>query len=315
MAINHAQREPIGATEQLRTAVNAFSRFIAELPDTTVVEKACGPKEVLAHLVFWMESFVVQTDALLANRPPKPPQGSFDNLNAQAVEVSRGVAVDILLSHYQAASEHLCHIAQTHDPERIVFVLKKGSAVQRPLTWYLTAEANHIRWHQQILERQARREYLNDVEQLRQTVNAFCQVVQSLPPDAPPQQLQWAKKILARLVIWHENYVIQVETTLMNETSTAAADQRAALNARAAALSHSTSIDELVQRFHAADERLRSFAQRLDPQNTLVVLYWERFSQVSTLDAVIARVATQISNLHRKLVRTTKRQGNAWKLS
>jgi uncharacterized protein YukE len=315
MAANLVQRDPIGPTEQLRTVVAAFGRFIAELPDTAVIEKAWGPKEVLAHLVFWMESYVVQTNALLANQSPEPPQSSFDDLNARAVEASRGVAVDILLSRYHAASEHLCHIAQTHDPDRIVFVLKKGSAVQRSLRWYLTAEAHHIGWHQQILERQARREYLNDVEQLAQTVTAFCQVVQELPPDTPHEHVQWVQEMLARLVLWHENYVVQVETTLMNEISTAATEQRAALNTQAAALSHTTSIDALVQRFHVADERLRSLVQRLDPQNTVIVLYWERFSQVSTLDTVTARVATQISNLHRKVVRTTKRQGNPQKLS
>ena len=104
MAVDQALRDPIGAAEQLRTVVAAFGRFIAELPDTAVVEKACGPKEVLADLVFWMESFVLQTDALLANQPPQPPQGSFDDLNAQAVEASRGVAHRLADGHTRAAT-------------------------------------------------------------------------------------------------------------------------------------------------------------------------------------------------------------------
>ncbi len=306
MAANHEQLDPMQAAQQLRAAVNAFGHFIAELPDNAVVEKACGPKEVLAHLVFWMESYVVQTDALLANQPSEPPHGSFDDLNAQAVDASRGVSAAALLRRHQAASDQLCRIAQIHDPKRMVFVLKKGSAIQRPLTWYLTAEANHIRWHQQILEGQARGEYLNDIPQLRQTVDSFCQFVQELPHKVPHEHVQKVKEVLARLVVWHESYVGQIEAMSADEIVKAASDQRAALNAQAVALSHSTSMDELVHRFQVADERLRSFAQHRDPQDTLVAVYWEHFSHVSTLDAVITQVATQISNLHRKLVRATK---------
>src|SRR5262245_62999238 len=77
MAANHQQLAPLPALEHLREAVHAFARFIAELPDTAVVEKACGPKEVLAHLVFWTESYVLQTDALLSNHSPGTPSGSF----------------------------------------------------------------------------------------------------------------------------------------------------------------------------------------------------------------------------------------------
>src|SRR6266508_2935605 len=194
MAANHKQLDPMQGVAQLREAVNAFGRFIAELPDNAVVEKACGPKEVLAHLVFWMESYVVQTDALLSNPPPAPPHGSFDDLNAQAVDASRGVSAAALLHRHHAASDQLCRVAQIHDPERMVFVLKKGSVIQRPLTWYLTAEANHIRWHQQILEGQARGEYLNDIPQLRQTVDSFCQFVQELPHKVRGEQVQKVKE-------------------------------------------------------------------------------------------------------------------------
>jgi hypothetical protein len=306
MAANHQQLTPFPALEHLREAVHAFARFIAELPATAVVEKACGPKEVLAHLVFWMESYVLQTQALLSNQPPEPPCGSFDDLNAQAVVASCGVSVAALLRRHQGASDHLCSVAQSHDRQRIVFVLKKGSTIQRPLTWYLAAEANHIRWHQQILERQARGEYLNDIAQLRQVVDSFCQFVQELPHKAPHEQVQKAKDVLARLVVWHESYVGQIETMVANQIVTAAVDQRTALNAQAAALRHNTPIDALVHRFQVADERLCKYAQRLDPQDTLVAVYWERFSHVSTLDAVITQVATQIYNLQRKLVHAIK---------
>ena len=37
-------------SDDLRRAVDEFHRFIGDLPETALVEKAWGPKEVLAHL-------------------------------------------------------------------------------------------------------------------------------------------------------------------------------------------------------------------------------------------------------------------------
>jgi hypothetical protein len=139
--------------EKLYEAVDEFSRFIKELPGVALAEKAWGPKEVLIHLVFWLESFVTQTEAILAKEPFEPLRGRFDDLNAQAIEANRDVPVDELLRRYQVACERLCDLAQTHDPESITLEIKKGS-VLRTLTRLMAEEASHIRNHHQRLRKE-----------------------------------------------------------------------------------------------------------------------------------------------------------------
>jgi hypothetical protein len=106
----------MSAIQELREAVDEFSRFIRDLPEAALLDKAWGPREVLVHLVFWLESYVAQTEAILAGEPFKLLRGRFDDLNSQAIEASRGVAVDELLRRHQMASERLGSLAQTHDP-------------------------------------------------------------------------------------------------------------------------------------------------------------------------------------------------------
>src|SRR6266511_6260393 len=92
------------ATSQLHDAVDTLHRFIRTLPPAALVEKVWGAKEVLAHLVFWIESYILQLEAIQAGSVPLPPQGRFDDLNLQVVAASRGVAVDELLRRHQRAS-------------------------------------------------------------------------------------------------------------------------------------------------------------------------------------------------------------------
>jgi len=133
-------------SERLCKAAEEFSHFIKELPEAALAEKAWGPREVLIHLVFWLESFVTQTEAILAKEPFELLQGRFDDLNAQAIEANRDVSVDELLRRYQVACERLCDLAQTHDSESIALQIKKGS-VLRTLTRIMTEEAGHIHNH------------------------------------------------------------------------------------------------------------------------------------------------------------------------
>ena len=139
--------------ERLREAVDEFSCFIKELPEAALAEKAWGPREVLIHLVFWLESFVTQTEAILAKEPFEPLQGRFDDLNAQAIEANCDVSVDELLRRHQVACERLGDLAQNHDSESIALQIKKGS-VRRTLTRLMTEEAGHIRNHHRRLRKE-----------------------------------------------------------------------------------------------------------------------------------------------------------------
>jgi hypothetical protein len=101
-------------------AVNEFRCFISGLPDEMLAEKVCGPRPVLAHLVFWLESYVTQVEDTLAGDTPELPQGRFDDLNAKAVETSRGVSTEALLHRHQTACERLGEVAYTYDSGNMI---------------------------------------------------------------------------------------------------------------------------------------------------------------------------------------------------
>jgi hypothetical protein len=81
----------MSAVETLQAAVDAFCCFVEGLPKTAWVEQDWGPKEVLAHLVFWHESYLAQIEALLTGAPFDLPQGRFSDLNAQTIAANRGL--------------------------------------------------------------------------------------------------------------------------------------------------------------------------------------------------------------------------------
>ena len=267
-----------------------------------LAEKACGPKEVLAHLVFWLESYLVQVEAILAGDKPEPPQGHFDDLNAQAVEASRGVPVTKLLDRHRAACERLGYVAHTNDPEKVIFTLKKGSAFRHPLTKYLTAEAGHIRWHQKILERQVNQDYLSDIDKLRETVDRFCRFINHLPETALVEQEWGPKEVLAYLVFWHERCVAQIEAVLAKESFAGSEDRLKDLKTQAVQASRGVPVTDLINRFKAVDERLRNLGRTLDPQTIMIKVQ----AHQHTLDGAISSLDTHIRRHHQKVARLIK---------
>ena len=136
----------------LRATVETFSRFIKELPRSTVTEQAWGPKEVLAHLVFHHESYVDQVNALRNGELYEPPRGRFSDLNAQAVAESRGVPVQALIRRFLEANETLCEIYEAVDPHTIVLEIKLG-AKPRTFSELIPEVEAHIRNHHRKLEK------------------------------------------------------------------------------------------------------------------------------------------------------------------
>lgn len=139
--------------DKLRATVGAFCHFIEGLPEAALAEQAWGPKEVLAHLVFYHESYVAQVTALVAGEPCPLPEGRFRDLNAQAVAANRGVPAVELTRRFRAADARLRELYEAHDPTRLVLRVKRGA---KP--WTLAAliprvEA-HVRNHQHQLERE-----------------------------------------------------------------------------------------------------------------------------------------------------------------
>ena len=147
--------------EELRATVDAFCRFVEGLPEAALVEQEWRPKEVLAHLVFYHESYIAQVEALLTREPFEPPQGRFSDLNAQAVTASRGVPVadastglsPNLVRRFQAADERLCALHEAHDPTSIVLKIKQR-AKPRTLAGLVPEIEAHVRNHRRKRERE-----------------------------------------------------------------------------------------------------------------------------------------------------------------
>lgn len=140
---------------------------------------------------------------------------------------------------------------------------------------------------------------MHDCHKLEQTVNTFCDYIQSLP-DADKVEQRWGpKEILAHLVQFHENFVNQTEAILANQAYENLAGRFDQVNARAVRESRGISIDRLIQRFQIADQRLRHFAQTCDAEALQVKL--KAASKPQSLASVITMVEHHIRSHHRRL--------------
>jgi hypothetical protein len=139
--------------EKLETTVEGFCRFIEGLPKAAMIEQEWGPKQVLAHLVFWHESYVAQIEALIDGAPFELPRGRFSDMNAQAVVASRGASIAKLVRRFRAADERLRALYATHDPATIALEIKQGAKRWRLADLVPAVEA-HVRNHHRQLERE-----------------------------------------------------------------------------------------------------------------------------------------------------------------
>lgn len=110
----------------LEQVVDAFCSFIETLPEEALVEQTWGPKEVLAHLVYWHEVYVSQAQSYIRGEPVDLPKGRYSDLNALAVEDSRGVPVAALTARFRAANQVLGQILMDCDPDQVVIPIKTG---------------------------------------------------------------------------------------------------------------------------------------------------------------------------------------------
>lgn len=131
-------------TARLVDTVDRFCRFIATLPASALVEQDWGPKEVLAHLVYYHELYVDLIEGILASTPVVPPRGRFQDLNAQAIAVSRGKSPAELVDRLRTANRRLVTLYQQHDPSEITVVIKAGTR-PRTLAQLVPEVEAHIR--------------------------------------------------------------------------------------------------------------------------------------------------------------------------
>jgi hypothetical protein len=303
--VGDPQGKEINSAAAFRDAFEAFTTYIRRLPDAAVVEKAWGPKEVLAHIVFYLQNHVSQLEARVAGRPFLPVHGSYDDLNAQVVRSSRGVPIQELLRRLRVSGMRLAEFAQTHDPESLTVQLKKGS-VPRALTRLLREEAGHIRGHLQTLAAQAERNAVEETDRLAEAVDGFCQFVRAIDDvrAADTSKEGWGpKEVLAHLLFWHEHYITQIEAQRTESRFELPLGPRDALNAQAVAAGRVVPIEVLLDRIRAADERLQHFSCTLDPQMVVVAMPWQKGVHRYTLDVLVRRVTEHVRGHQRELQR------------
>jgi hypothetical protein len=138
---------------RLTSTVDGFCRLIDSLPARAMLEKPWGPRQVLSHLVFWHEAYVRQLEARLAGKGWLLPEGTFNQLNAQAVASLRMVGVPTLLARFRAANTRLCHTA-TQPKAASTWIQLKADSKSWPLDEFLPLVEAHIRRHGEELRKQ-----------------------------------------------------------------------------------------------------------------------------------------------------------------
>ncbi len=131
---------------RLTDAVDKFCAWIESLPARDLRARSWGPREVLAHLVFWHEYYCAQSRAALAGKASPLPAGRFAEINARAVEKYRALAPRALAARFRSANRRLCRLAAANGPRGIAFRLKEDSQIWK-LSDLIPAVEAHIRNH------------------------------------------------------------------------------------------------------------------------------------------------------------------------
>lgn len=292
------------AIEKLHQTVDSFCRYLKTLPKAEIENQFWGPKEVLAHLLFYHETFAQQAMAQINGEPYDIPKGRLHELNAQAATMGRATTLAELLTRFRQADAQLRHVATTIQANEIVLYMKKGSR-PRSVAGVITMVEEHIRNHHRALERGE--QPLSPVDKLQATVSKFCAYVQALPEQAVPNQTWGSQEILAHLVFYHESFVAQVEGLLAQRSVDPPSGRQNEVNARAVAANQGVSRAELLERLQRADERLHHLAQTHDPQTLQFEI--RKGAGLRTLEDVLGVAESHIRNHHVKLRKTVRLHG------
>jgi hypothetical protein len=94
----------------LSEAVSSFRHLIRSLPESSLSPSTgaeWGPREVLIHLAFWHAVYASTLRALLDDRVPEMPVGTFKGLNAKSVRTNVTTPSDQLLASLETAQREI----------------------------------------------------------------------------------------------------------------------------------------------------------------------------------------------------------------
>ncbi len=132
--------------ERLTGAVEDFCGWIESLPAEDTAARDWGPREVLAHLVYWHEHYLSQSKVILKGQAPHLPAGRFADINLKAAEKFRRYSIPALTKKFRTANRRLCALARRRNSQKIAFSIKQGSKRWR-LSDLISAAETHIRNH------------------------------------------------------------------------------------------------------------------------------------------------------------------------
>jgi hypothetical protein len=139
-------------TARMTATIQTFCRIIEQLPAHAFLVKPWGPRQVLAHLVFWHETYVRQIEAGQAGMGWLFPEGTLKTLNEEAVASLASVGVPTMLARFRAANTRLCRLAA--DPKTAgARVQLKRDTKSWPLSEFILQVESHVRRHGEEIRR------------------------------------------------------------------------------------------------------------------------------------------------------------------
>jgi|WetSurMetagenome_2_1015567.scaffolds.fasta_scaffold559020_2 hypothetical protein len=138
--------------KRLSETVEDFCVWIETLPAQNLRPREWGPREALAHLVYWHTHYLSQSKAVLAGKPLPLPAGRFSDLNAAAIAKFRALTPPALVRRFRLINARLCLLARSNDPHKIALRIKQDSQLWKLSDLIPAAEA-HIRNHKLNLQK------------------------------------------------------------------------------------------------------------------------------------------------------------------
>ena len=132
--------------QRLTSSVETFCRTVEQLPAHAFLVKPWGPRQVLAHLVFWHEIYVRQIEAGRAGIGWLFPVGTLKELNEEAVASLAAVGVPTMLARFRAANTRLCRLAADPNTAGARVQLKRDTK-SWPLSEFILQVESHVRRH------------------------------------------------------------------------------------------------------------------------------------------------------------------------
>lgn len=284
--------------EALKRAVAGFCAYMRGLPEHAVRPKAAGPREVLAHLVFWHDVAAAQVVAHFEGHDVELPRGTIDELNAQAVAESRTIPLEVLVNRLEIANRRITARVTPETLGTVVIYAKKG-ATPRTLDRWMAQEANHINGHLKALLEQVTWDANAAAAGLREAVADYTRHVQALPAEALGAYSPY-KEALSVLVNWFESALQQIDARQRGGFFHHAGEET--LNMRIGHLQQERSVEALLLRLNMATARLGELAPARDPHDTLLEVHaqaMQRGKVQRTLDDFIDYSTRQVKAARR----------------